>query len=144
MQDWLYHKTGALHLDLVISHYLKPLPQDLPTYWRQNRQAIISLLRTVHASGVRGCVVDKETGAGLVDASVRIYDLNDRAHQLHPAQPSGTKGGFARFLVPGRYRMQVEAEGYRSSDPYFFTINTSSQRTFTAHVQLRAEHRRQK
>lgn len=137
LQDWIYHETGSLHLDLVISHYLKPLPQDLPTYWRQNREAILSLLRSINEYGLRGTVVDAETKAPLPDAQVHIHDLNDRLRQLHSVQPSEDRGGgFGRFLVPGRYKALVEAPGYHTSQAYYFTIN-SSRRIFRLNVELR-------
>lgn len=133
----MYHETGALHLDLVVSHFLKPLPQDLPTYWRQNRQALLSLLRTVNDNGLRGHVVDAETGAPVPDAVVRVYDMNDRTRQLHSVTASENGGGFGKFVVPGRYKLQAEAPGYHSSVPHFFSIN-ASRRTFTIHIELRA------
>lgn len=137
MQDWLYHVTGSLHLDLVVSPFLKPLPQHLPAYWDQNHQAILALLRTVDENGLRGSVRDSETGAGIPEAQVVVRDMNDRGKRVHNTFTDQERGHFARYLVPGRYAVWAEAPGYHTSEEHFFTLN-HLQHLHTVDMELRA------
>lgn len=123
MQDWLYENVGTLHLDVVLSPYLTPLPQHLSTYWDQNHRSIIDTLRTVDQMGLRGKVVDAETGAAVPDTTVVVHDLYNHRRKLAEIQTDWETGFFARFIVPGRYALYASAPGYKTSDEHLFELN---------------------
>lgn len=126
-QDWFYSEVGSPHIDIVLSPYLKPMPDRLHMYWEHNRQAVLSFLRTADRYGVRGTVVDLVTGKPVEDAKIVIRDLNDRSRHLHSvttnSRGDGAGGEFARFVVPGRYALTAEAPGYTTSSEYLFNID---------------------
>lgn len=135
LQDWLYGHTGALHLDLLVSPHLKPLPDRLSMHWEHNRKALLSFLRALDGEGLRGTVRDAQTGAAVPDAVVVVRDMNDHSKRLHPVATDSALGGagvlgggarggghFARYLQPGRYSVWAEAPGYKTSKQQTFMV----------------------
>lgn len=129
-QDWVYDHTGTLHLDLIISPFLKPLPQHLPEYWNQNHDPVIYLLKEVAQWGLRGQVVSARTGHGIPESVVTVIDLADRGRHLKPiavrhdeGAPEANLGQFAKFLVAGRYAVIASAPGYHTSEEHMFHLN---------------------
>lgn len=138
MQDWLYHGAGSLHLDLLLSPYLRPLPQHLPTYWDQNHQAIVGMLRTVAQNGLRGSVLDQETSGPVPGARVVVRDMFRAGKRVHDTATDRDTGKFARYLVPGRYEVWAKAPGYRTSSEHLFVLN-HLQQLHTIDIRLRAQ-----
>lgn len=137
MQDWLYHNTATMHLDIVLSPYLAPLPQHLPVYWDENYRSILDTLRNVHGMGLRGTLVDAETGGAIPESSIVIHDLYDRRHKLSDVVPDQETGFFARFLAPGRYAIYAAAPGYKTSDEHLFELN-HARKKYTLTLELSA------
>ena len=122
MQDWIYEVTGSLHLDLVVSPYLRPLPQSLPGYWTQNSGAIMAMLKEVGRAGLRGRVTDAR-GSGIPGAKVLIRDMTNRGKRIHATSGHPETGEFSRYLVPGRYMVWADAPGYHTASEHTFRIN---------------------
>lgn len=130
LQDWVYDHTGALHLDLIISPFLKPLPQHLPSYWGENHDAIIYMLIELSRWGLRGQVVSARTEHGIPGAVVTVIDLTDRGRHLKPVavgydegEPEANLGQFAKFLISGHYAVIASAPGYHTSPELTFHLN---------------------
>ena len=124
LQDWIYEHIGTLHLDLVISKHLKPLPQHLLSHWYQNRDSTEEFLKSACTRGVRGTLTDSETGDSIESGEVVIFDINDNRHRLHPVRVNHREGGFfARFLVPSRYALRASAPDYHPTDEILFRIH---------------------
>jgi len=142
MQDWVYDHTGTLHLDLVISAFLKPLPQHLPQFWNDNHDSVIYMLKEVSQWGLRGQVVSTTSGHGIPGAAVSVIDMADRGHHLKPVAvqhdggiPEANLGQFAKFLVSGRYAVIASAPGFRTSEEHMFQLN-QRQPMYTIRIEL--------
>lgn len=124
LQDWIYIHTSSLHLDLVMSPYLRPLPQHLSSYWNQNQAAILEVLQLLDRHGLRGTVLDAESKRPVHGAEIVLVDRTDRHRQLRPIRTGPAwDGHFARFLVSGHYAMIVSAPGYHTSEQHLFNLN---------------------
>ena len=123
-QDWMYARTGSLHLDLVVSPYLQPLPQRLQNHWNANQAPTMALLKVVGQHGLRGRLVDDATGAVVSKAIVYLRDLNDRGRQLLPLHPEETHGLFGRVLVAGKYAVWASAPNYLASHEVIFHLRS--------------------
>lgn len=104
MQDWAYVWRGEKDVTLEISTVKWPSADQLPTFWEDNREAMLSYLERVHA-GVRGVVTDASTGLPVA-ATVRVAG-NDRLGFTDP-----DVGDYHRLLLPGRYDLEFSATGY--------------------------------
>lgn len=47
MQDWNYLVAGCMELTLEIGCYKYPFERELPNYWLDNREALISFMEQV-------------------------------------------------------------------------------------------------
>ena len=106
MQDWAYAWYGTFEVTLEISVFGWPSPAELPTFWSDNQESMLSYLERVR-EGVRGLVTDAETGAP-VTATV-LLDADPFPTYTDPAL-----GDYHRIVLPGDYSMTVRAPGYFS------------------------------
>ncbi|MCB2198801.1 T9SS type A sorting domain-containing protein [bacterium] len=106
MQDWTYKWRGCLHFTIELSDDHWPPADDLPTYWDDNRDAMIELMHAAH-QGIRGVVTDAYTGEPVY-ASITLGD--------NPIQvfPDPDLGDYYRLADPGHHVLHIEAPGYRS------------------------------
>jgi carboxypeptidase D len=106
MQDWNYRYEGCFDLTIELADYQWPDPpgSQLPTYWSQNRESMLSYMEWV-LRGVRGVTRDAMTGQP-VRAAVRV----EGAHHLVFSDPS--VGNYHRILLPGTYNIWFYAPGY--------------------------------
>lgn len=120
MQDYNYYWTGCMELTLELSCCKYPASSQLPSFWEQNKRALLAFMGEVQR-GVRGLVVDNSTGAPVPGAKLKIKgrDFSFRASQ---------KGEFWRILLPGQYVLQVSASGYLPRDQSF-VVKSSGQPT---------------
>lgn len=125
-QDWMYGRTGSLHLDLVVSSFLQPLPQRLQNHWNANQAPTMALLAAVGKHGLRGSLVDDTTSAAIPKAIVRLRDLNDRGRHLLSMHPEAAHGLFGRVLVAGKYAVWAEAPAYQSSQEVIFHLRSDN------------------
>lgn len=104
MQDWHYRFAGQIDVTLEISEVKSPGENQLASFWEDNRFSMMAYLALVHR-GIRGLVTDKMTGTPLF-ARVLVDD------NPQPVFTDPDVGDFHRMLLPGTYRIRVDAPGY--------------------------------
>ena len=106
MQDWNYRYEGCFDLTIELADYQWPDPpaSQLPTYWSQNRESMLSYMEWA-LRGVRGVIRDAVTGQP-VRAAVRVEGF----HHLVFSDPA--VGDYHRILLPGTYNVWFYAPGY--------------------------------
>ncbi|KAJ7995758.1 hypothetical protein DPEC_G00247910 [Dallia pectoralis] len=110
MQDWNYLNSNCFEVTIELGCVKYPKAEDLPTYWEQNRRALLQYIHQVHR-GVKGMVRDKRDGTGIPNATVTVEEIN------HPVTTS-LAGDYWRLLVPGTYHLTASARGYNSVKIY--------------------------
>ncbi|RZC31872.1 carboxypeptidase D, partial [Asbolus verrucosus] len=105
MQDWNYLVGGCMELTLEIGCYKYPYGRDLPKYWMDNREALLTYMEQVHR-GVHGFVTST-IGRPINDAKIAVEGIGHfvKSHK---------DGDYYRILLPGKYNLTVEASGYES------------------------------
>ena len=106
LQDWSYRYAGCLDVTIELSDYQWPDPpaSELPTYWDQNRESMLSYMEWV-LRGVRGVIRDAQTGQP-VRSAVRTEGFH------HLVFSDATAGDYHRILLPGAYTLWFYAPGY--------------------------------
>lgn len=104
MQDWSYIYGGAHELTLELSCNKFPHESELESFWQQNREALLSYAELVHQLGVYGTI---SSTIGHTIPGAQIY-FNNIEHSVR----SGSMGDYYKLLLPGKYNMTIEAEGY--------------------------------
>jgi carboxypeptidase D len=104
MQDWNYIWRGGKELTLELSTVKWPAGSQLPQFWTDNRESMLSFLERAK-DGVRGIVRDATTGAPLA-ATIHV-EGNDRDTFTDP-----DVGDYHRLLLPGSYTVEVQSTGY--------------------------------
>jgi len=104
MQDWNYRYASCNEVTIELSNTKKPPASQIPDFWDDNREAMLSYAEAVHI-GVRGIVTDRSTGQPLW-AEVRV-DGNS-----HPVFTDADVGDYHRMLLPGTYNLIFGAPGY--------------------------------
>ncbi|CAH0713504.1 unnamed protein product, partial [Brenthis ino] len=105
MQDWNYLHTNDMEITLELGCYKFPPASDLPTYWEDNKEALIQFIEQVH-KGIHG-FVHSHIGHGLGGAAVSVAGVS---HTVR----SAPHGDYWRLLVPGTYNVTASKEGYES------------------------------
>jgi hypothetical protein len=107
VQDWSYRYHGSMEATIEISddQWPDPAAGQLPTYWSQNREAMLAYLEWC-LRGVRGVMRDAVTGAP-VRGAVRVEGI----HRL--VFSDGDVGDYHRVLLPGTYHLWFYAPGYQ-------------------------------
>ncbi|KAK6192240.1 hypothetical protein SNE40_003744 [Patella caerulea] len=108
MQDWNYVNTNCFEITIELGCYKYPYARDLPAYWAANKFALLVYMGQVH-KGVRGFVVDKDTGFGIVNASITVQGID---HVIYTAKD----GDYWRLLVPGNHIITVTHPRYESQN----------------------------
>ncbi|XP_054258400.1 carboxypeptidase M-like isoform X2 [Macrosteles quadrilineatus] len=106
MQDYNYQEHGCMEITLEISCCKFPKASELPKYWNDNREPLLSLLEEVRR-GIRGVIVDEE-GVGVRNATLYILGREDARFY------TSEKGEFWRILRPNVYFLHVTATGYQN------------------------------
>ncbi|KAM7289328.1 uncharacterized protein ISCGN_029458 [Ixodes scapularis] len=110
MQDYNYVWEGCMEVTLEISCCKYPPRQELPRFWKDNKQALLAYLGEVH-KGVRGIVTDEENNA-VANASLKI---SNRSIGFRTT----SRGEYWRILRPGHYTLEVTAPGFHTSKQDF-------------------------
>lgn len=105
MQDWNYLVAGCMELTIEIGCYKYPYASELPQYWLDNREALITYMEQVH-KGISGFVTST-IGHPIRNAEILVEGIN---HVVKSAQ----YGDYYRILLPGKYNVTVSARGYES------------------------------
>jgi hypothetical protein len=104
MQDWNYHFMGNNEVTLELSNVGQPPASQIPAFWDDNRESMLAYIETC-LIGVRGLVTDAAGGQPLA-ASITVVGRD------HLVYTDPDVGDYARMLLPGRYSLTFEAEGY--------------------------------
>jgi hypothetical protein len=103
LQDWTYGYTDGMDITMEIGNNKWPSASQLPTFWNQNRESMLSYMEFVHR-GLHG-TVHSEEGAPLV-AEISILDNYKLVHT------DSNAGDYHRMLLPGSYEVTASAPGY--------------------------------
>lgn len=104
MQDWAYVFGGAHEITIEMSCIKFPHESELENFWNQNREALLRYMELPQEMGVYGRI-SSTIGHSIVGA--QIY-FNNVEHSIK----SGAQGDYYKILLPGKYNMTVEAEGF--------------------------------
>lgn len=104
MEDWCYRYLSCNDVIIEISNDYQPPSSQIPYYWDDNRDSMLSYLEAVHI-GVRGVVIDHAT-------SQPIYAKITVADNSHPVFTDPDVGDYHRMLLPGQYDLTFSAPGY--------------------------------
>lgn len=104
MQDWSYVYGGAHELTIELSCDKFPRASELEKFWQQNKEALMRYMELTQELGVYGTITST---IGSAIAGAQIY-FNHIEHSI----TSGKQGDYYKLLLPGRYNMTVEADGY--------------------------------
>ena len=110
MQDYNYIWGSSMEITLELSCCKYPSRQELPRYWRENKNALLLYLGEVHR-GVKGVLLD--VNGNVVSKAIlkiRGRDINFK---------SSKRGEFWRILMPGVYTIDVSADGYQNQSQQF-------------------------
>ncbi|KAM3963849.1 LOW QUALITY PROTEIN: carboxypeptidase D svr [Aphomia sociella] len=105
MQDWNYLHTNDMELTLELGCFKFPMASNLPTYWKDNKEALLQYIEEVH-KGIHG-FVHSHIGHPLEGATVRVATLQ---HSVR----SSSAGDYWRLLTPGTYNVTASKDGYES------------------------------
>lgn len=105
MQDWNYVYGGVFEITLELSCTKYPKESELAEFWDANREALLKYMEEVHR-GVFGYV---RSSIGHPVANVAIT-VNNNEHVIY----SWKTGEYWRMLLPGRYNITFEAEGFET------------------------------
>ncbi|XP_049879390.1 carboxypeptidase D isoform X2 [Pectinophora gossypiella] len=123
MQDWNYLHTNDMELTLELGCYKFPPASDLPTYWQDNRDALLALIEQVHR-GVHG-FVHSHIGSPLANTTISVSGIE---HNVK----SAADGDYWRLLVPGTYNITASKHGYESvTEEVIVPVNGSVSVNFT-------------
>lgn len=110
LQDWSYVYMGTNEVTIEVSESDRPSASQLPQFWQENRDAMLSYMETC-LTGIRGRVVSAEDDTPLA-ATVRIVDRD------HDVFTDPDVGDYHRMVEPGVYDLHIAAGGY---DPEIVT-----------------------
>ncbi|XP_048852507.1 probable carboxypeptidase X1 [Brienomyrus brachyistius] len=104
MNDFSYLHTNCFEVTVELSCDKFPHASELPREWENNKESLLLYMEQVHR-GIKGVVRDKNTGAGIADAIIKVENLD---HDIR----SALDGDYWRLLNPGQYKVTVHAVGY--------------------------------
>jgi len=103
MQDYNYLATNCFEITVELGCDKFPDENNLPQYWDENKDALLSYMDHVHC-GVFGLVKDAKTGAPIPGAVILI------ANNSHGITTTAD-GEYWRLLPPGEYEIAVAPPG---------------------------------
>ncbi|VVC30035.1 Peptidase M14, carboxypeptidase A,Carboxypeptidase-like, regulatory domain [Cinara cedri] len=116
MQDFNYLNTNCFELTIEMGCTKFPFKKDLESYWRDNRESLLSFMEQVNR-GVKGFILDNK-GIAVRNAKISIKGID---HDIKTA----IDGDYWRILAPGDYELSVIAYGYKRQT-HFVHVNNST------------------
>ncbi|XP_050428707.1 carboxypeptidase D-like isoform X2 [Adelges cooleyi] len=116
MQDYNYEVFSCMEITLELSCCKYPPPSELMSYWLDNLEPLLIWIQQVHR-GVKGIVMDRQTGAPIANANLMILG---REHTFNTTE----NGEYWKILLPGVYKLHVDAQGYESKTIRFVVPGT--------------------
>lgn len=107
LQDWSYHATSCLDITMEIGTTKWPSGSTLPTYWNNNRAAMLYFIRQA-GWGVQGVVTDSLTGQPINRVAVQVGGINK------PVYTDSLAGDYHRMLLTGYYTIQFSKPTYQT------------------------------
>ncbi|XP_015261200.1 PREDICTED: carboxypeptidase M [Gekko japonicus] len=107
MQDYNYIWGQCFEITLELSCCKYPPKEELPSFWNDNKIALIEYIKQVH-QGVKGRVLDKD-GESIADV---IVEAKGRSHVC--PYKTNRDGEYYLLLLPGDYVLNATAPGYKS------------------------------
>ncbi|KAG8002060.1 Carboxypeptidase D [Nibea albiflora] len=111
MQDWNYLNTNCFEVTIELGCVKYPMAKELPTYWEQNRRALLQFIHQVVHTGVKGTVSDSRDGTGIPNVTISVDEIDHNITTAHT-------GDYWRLLNPGTYSVTASAHGYQSVRTY--------------------------
>jgi hypothetical protein len=106
MQDWNYVYKGAMATTIEISCEQWPPYDQMDAFWNENREAMFSYAENV-GMGLRGIIIDSKSLAPIsTQATINVEGRTFNAYS------DVASGRFFRPLLPGKYNVTVNADGY--------------------------------
>jgi len=104
MQDWNYVWESDFEITLEQNEVKWPNSNQLDGLWDDHQESMISYIEQIH-QGVRGLVIDNESGEGL-DATISVEGID------HEVFTDPENGDYYRLLTPGNYTLTAYSFGY--------------------------------
>ena len=104
MQDWNYVWESDFEITLEQNEVKWPNSNQLDGLWEDHQESMISYIEQIH-QGVRGLVIDNESGEGL-DATISVEGID------HEVFTDPENGDYYRLLTPGNYTLTAYSFGY--------------------------------
>ena len=123
-QDWNYLYTSDMELTLEVSDIKWPHASTLGSYWASNYEAMVAYLEQAH-TGVRGSVLDSQTGSPLQADITFISRNNDQKIEIKHSFSNADSGFFHRILIPGIYDVVVSKDGYQDQKMTGLRVDSS-------------------
>lgn len=105
MQDYNYVHSNSFELTLELGCTKFPKPEELPRYWDENREALLTFIE-MSRKGVHG-IVRSSIGNPIPKAKIEVDGID---HIIYTSK----YGDYWRMLTPGRYNVTASASGYES------------------------------
>ncbi|KRZ18696.1 Carboxypeptidase -like protein [Trichinella zimbabwensis] len=106
LQDYMYSMRGSMALTLEMSCCKYPNPEILKTIWNENLPSLLQFWKQA-LTGIKGIVRNADSAAPI-EATLKIVGRD--------ISFSTTKNGeFYRILLPGKYRLIVDAPLFKPS-----------------------------
>ena len=106
MQDFNYLISNCFEITVELSCCKYPLKSNLLQEWNNNKESLLSFVEQVQ-KGIKGSVKDIN-GKGIKKAEVHVQGI---PHKIITAE----NGDYWRLLVPGKYNINVVANGYQTA-----------------------------
>jgi hypothetical protein len=104
MADWNYRYASCNEVTIELSSNFRPSAAQIPTFWSQNHESMLSFLESVHI-GVRGIVTERSSGEPLW-AEILVEGNS------HPVFTDPDVGDYHRMLLSGTYDLVFHVPGY--------------------------------
>lgn len=105
LQDWVYDQTDCIDITGEVSNIKWPANSAFVGLWNDNRESMMSYIRTTRDGSIHGIVTDEDTGMPL-DARVTLIG-NSKVTHTDPAN-----GDYYKMADTGIYDIMFESIGY--------------------------------